>query len=113
VFVGTLMETGTPAGAPQETEYETARFRVDQARAGDIGRFSAGGMIDVRYGLDTKDLEVGEQYLVGASVDPQAAVLVSRVRVPEPSFGGDDVIAAAERDVTSPALTDQIGRAHV
>jgi hypothetical protein len=113
VFVGTLLETGTPAGAPDETAYETARFRVDQARAGDVGRFSANGLIDVRYGLDAKDLDRGERYLVGASVDPDAGVLVSRVRLPEPFFGGDDVIAASERDVTCPALTDPVRTTHV
>ena len=59
VFVGTLVETGTPAGAPDETAYQTARFRLDQARAGDIGRFSYNGFVDVRYGLDAKDLTNG------------------------------------------------------
>ncbi|HEU4840896.1 MAG TPA: hypothetical protein VFT09_05610 [Ilumatobacteraceae bacterium] len=113
VFVGTLVETGTPAGAPQETQYETARFRLDQARAGDVTRFSYNGFIDVRYGLDTKDLERGEQYLIGASVDPAAGVLVSTIRLPEPFFGGDDVIAASERDVTCPTVNDPIRTTNV
>jgi len=113
VFVGTLAETGTPAGAPEETENQTARFRLDQARAGEVARFSYNGFIDVRYGLDTKDLTKGDQYLVGASVDPEAGVLVSRIRLPEPSFGGDDVIAASERDVTCPAVVDPIRTTNV
>jgi len=113
VFVGTLLQTGTPAGAPKEVEYETARFRVEQVRAGDVARFSAGGMIDVRYGLDAKDLERGERYLVGASVDRQSGVLVSRVRLPEPYFGGDDVIAASERDVACPDIVDPVRTLHV
>jgi hypothetical protein len=113
VFVGTLVETGTPAGAPQDTEYQTARFRLDQARAGDVGRFSYNGYVDVRYGLDTKDLTKGHQYLVGASVDPAAGVLRSTIRLPEPYFGGDDVIAASERDVTCPTVVDPIRTTHV
>jgi hypothetical protein len=113
VFVGTLLETGTPAGAPQDVEYETARFRVDQARAGDVGRFTANGLIDVRYGLDAKDLDAGARYLVGASVDPAVGVLVSRVRLPEPFFGGDDVIAASERDVTCPVVPEPVRTTHV
>ena len=52
----------------------------------------------------------GEQYLVGASVDPPAGVLASTIRQPEPLFGGDDVIAAAERDVTCPAIVDPCAR---
>ena len=43
----------------EETANQTARFRLDQARAGDVGRFSYNGFIDVRYGLDTKDLDDG------------------------------------------------------
>jgi hypothetical protein len=113
VFVGTLTATGTPAGVPQETANETARFRLDQARAGEIERFSYNGFIDVRFGLDTKDLETGDQYLVGASVDPEAGVLTSTIRLPEPFFGGDDVIAASERDVTCPALVEPVRTVHV
>lgn len=113
VFVGTLLETGTPAGAPEETAYQTARFQLDQARAGDVGRFSYNGFVDVRYGLDTKDLDRGDQYLVGASVDPAAGVLTSTIRLPEPYFGGDDVIAASERDVTCPAITNPIRTTNV
>lgn len=113
VFVGTLVETGTPSGAPQETRYETGRFRLDQARAGDVERYSYNGLIDVRYGLDTKDLTRGDQYLVGASVDPTAGVLTSTIRLPELYFGGDDVIAASERDVTCPTVVDPIRTTHV
>lgn len=113
VFVGTLVETGTPAGAAEETANQTARFRLDQARAGDVGRFSYNGFVDVRYGLDTKDLERGEAYLVGASVDPAAGVLASTIRLPEPFFGGDDVIAASERDVACPAVMDPIRTTNV
>jgi len=113
VFVGTLTATGTPAGAPQDTINETARFRLDQARAGEIERFTYNGFIDVRFGLDTKDLANGEQYLVGASVDAAAGVLTSTIRLPEPFFGGDDVIAASERDVTCPALVEPVRTIHV
>ncbi len=113
VFVGTLLETGTPAGAPSEAAYETARFRLDQARAGPVERFSYNGVVDVRYGIDTKYLERGEQYLIGASVDPGAGALVSKLRSPEPSFGGDDVIGAAEREVTCPTINDPVRTMHV
>jgi hypothetical protein len=108
VFVGTLVETGTPAGAPQEAEYRTGRFRVDQPRAGDVDRYSYDGVIDVRFGTDTKFLEEGEQYLIGASLDADAVALVSKVREPEPAFGGDEVIAAGESDVTCPVIEDPV-----
>jgi hypothetical protein len=108
VFVGTLLETGTPAGAPQDSAFQTGRFRVDQARAGTIERFAYDGVVDVRFGIDTKFLESGDQYLIGASFDPEAAALVSKIRQPEPSFGGDEVIAAAESDVNCPVIEDPV-----
>lgn len=108
VFVGTLLETGTPAGMPERSELETARFRVDQARAGAVERYSYDGVIDVRYGIDTKYLDEGDQYLVGASVEPAAGALQSKVREPEPLFGGDEVIGAAENDVKCPAIDDPV-----
>lgn len=108
VFVGTLLESGTPAGTPQTAEYETGRFRIDQARAGAVERFSANGFIDVRYGIDMKYLDEGEQYLVGARVDRAAGALASKVREPEPLFGGDEVIGAAESDVQCPVVADPV-----
>jgi hypothetical protein len=108
VFVGTLLETGTPSGAPQDSTFQTGRFQVDQARAGAIERYAYNGVVDVRFGIDTKFLEQGEQYLIGAGFDPEAAALVSKVREPEPSFGGDEVIGAAESDVTCPVIEDPV-----
>ena len=108
VFVGTLLETGTPSGAPQESAFQTGRFRVDQARAGAVERFAYNGVVDVRFGIDTKFLEPGDQYLIGAAFDPDAAALVSKIREPEPAFGGDEVIAAAESDVTCPVIEDPV-----
>ena len=65
-------------------------------------------MVDVRFGIDTKYLETGTQYLVGASLDPETAVLTSKVRAAEPLFGGDEVIGAAETDVECPVLGDPV-----
>jgi hypothetical protein len=98
VFVGTL----------RASDYRTGRFRVDQVRAGAMDRYSYGGVVDVRFGIDTKYLEKGTQYLVGASFDPQAAVLTSKVRAAEPLFGGDEIIGAQESDVDCPVLEDPI-----
>jgi hypothetical protein len=98
VFVGTL----------QAKDYRTGRFRVDQVRAGAMDRYSYGGVVDVRFGIDTKYLEKGTQYLVGASFDMQNAVLTSKVRPAEPLFGGDEIIGAAETDVECPVLEDPI-----
>ena len=62
----------------------------------------------MRYGIDTKYLTVGEQYLVGASIDPDTNVLRSRVAAAEPLFGGDEIIGATETDVDCPVLDDPV-----
>lgn len=96
VFIGTLV-AAVPA---------TARFRVDQVRAGAMERYASNGLVDVDYGIDTKYLETGQRYLVGASVDVATARLTSKIRAPEPLFGGDEVIGARESDVECPVLAD-------
>jgi hypothetical protein len=98
VFLGTL----------DASDFRTGRFHVDQVRAGDMERYSYGDVVDVRLGIDTKYLEVGKQYLVGASLDSQTAMLTSKIRASEPLFGGDEVIGAAETDVECPVLEDPV-----
>ena len=77
VFVGTV----------QGTDYRTARFHIDQVRAGDLSQFAVGELVDVRYGVDTKYLDQGEQYLIGARYDATAGLLSSKVQ-PRPSSSG-------------------------
>jgi hypothetical protein len=98
VFLGTL----------DAKDFRTGRFRIDQVRAGDIGRYSYGDVVDVRFGIDTKYLETGTQYLVGASLHPDTGMLTSKIRAEEPRFGGDEVIGAAETDVECPVLGDPV-----
>jgi hypothetical protein len=98
VFLGTL----------EAKDFRTGRFRIDQVRAGVIERYSYGNVVDVRFGIDTKYLETGTQYLIGASLHPETAVLTSKIRAAEPLFGGDEIIGAAETDVECPVLGDPI-----
>lgn len=87
-------------------DYRTVRFRIDQIRAGDPAPFAVDDQIDVRYGLDAKYLDVDEQYLVGAVVDPVLGLITSRVTPPIEDFGGDEVIGLAESDVDCPEFED-------
>ena len=98
VFLGTL----------EAVDFQTGRFRIDQVRAGAVERFAFGNLVDVRFGIDTKYLEPGQQYLVGASLDPETAVLSSKVTDEAQLFGGDDVIGAAESDADCPPLDDPV-----
>jgi hypothetical protein len=102
VFVGTVVDT----------DYRTVRFSIDQVRAGDVGQFSSGGLVDVRYGIDAKYLDEGDQYLIGASYDGQVQALRSRVQPAAPTFGGDEIIRADETDRECPDVVDPMRTLH-
>ena len=67
VFVGTM--TG------KDDITQTVRFRIDQLRAGSAGPWAMDGQIDIRYGEDYRFLVEGDQYLVGAGLDPAYGAL--------------------------------------
>lgn len=96
VFVGEVVER----------DYRTVRFEIERIRSGRSDPFALGDLIDVRFGLDAQYLDDGESYLVGAVVDPDLGLLVSRVSDPIENFGGDEVIGVSETDVTCPAFED-------
>jgi hypothetical protein len=96
VFVGEVVER----------DYRSARFEVQQIRAGRTEPFGSGNLIDVRYGLDAQYLDVGARYLVSAPVSPELGFLVSRVTDPIEDFGGDEVIGVSESDVACPPFED-------
>ncbi len=89
-------------------DFEKARYRVVQLRAGSLGGASVDGLIDVLYFDDVKFLDVGEQYLVGARFDDTFGSMFSTVRPAEPLFGGNDVIGLNDSDVECPVLEDPV-----
>lgn len=102
-FVGTVVDS----------DYRTVRYRIDQLRAGSAAPWAIDGLIDVRYGLDAQYLDQGEQYLVGAAVDPSIGVLASSVRPAEPLFGGNDVIGLEDTAVECPVVDDAVRTLHL
>lgn len=102
VFVGTV----------QAHDFRTARYRVDQVRAGDMSQFAVGELVDVRYGVDTKYLADGDQYLIGAQYDADAGLLTSKVQPAPQKFGGDEVIGASESDRDCPTPADAVMTVH-
>lgn len=98
VFVGTLLDS----------DFQTARYRIDQVRAGDLQPYAYGGLVDVRYGGDTRFLAEDTQYLIGANPLRNSTSLMSKVRVTEPLFAGDDVIGITEDEVNCPQLGDPV-----
>jgi hypothetical protein len=98
VFVGTL-------AAADST---TARFAVQQIRAGTLDGFAVETIVDVHYDDDIRFLRSGQQYLVGAVPDPLLHVLTSKVRLAAPLFGGDAVIGVNDTDVRCPRIEDGV-----
>lgn len=98
VFLGTVVDT----------DFQTARYRIDQIRAGDLQPYAYGGLVDVRYGDDTRFLSEDTQYLIGATAPDGATTLASRVRVTEPLFAGDDVIGVTENEISCPRLDEPV-----
>lgn len=103
--------TGTMIGKDDVTR--TIRFTVDQVRAGSADAWAINGLIDVRYGPGYRFLETGEQYLIGAGLDPTFGVLASTVQPAEPTFGGNDVVGVDDLAVDCPTLDDPIRTLHV
>ncbi len=98
VFVGTLADS----------DATTARFAVQQVRAGSLDGYAVDTIVDVRFDDDIRYLHAGRQYLVGARPDPITNVLRSKVRLAAPLFGGDAVIGVDDTDLRCPRLEDGV-----
>jgi hypothetical protein len=62
----------------------------------------------VRYGQDTKFLDEGTRYIVGAASDLFSPLLVSKVRENAPLFGGDAVVGINGATGICPNLEDPV-----
>ena len=98
VFVGTLAAADTT----------TARFAVQQIRAGSLDGYAVSTIVDVRYNDDIRFLHKGQQYLVGARPDSILGVLTSKVRVAAQLFGGDAVIGIDDTSLRCPRVEDGV-----
>lgn len=98
VFVGTLVVN----------DASTARFAIEQVRSGSVDGYSRGGLVDVRFGDEVRFLDVGQQYIVGAGLDPATPGLMSSVRAPAPLFGGNEVAGLDNSDVDCPRIENPV-----
>jgi len=98
----------TFVGSLTATDRRTGRFEVRQLRGGSLDGFSVNGLVDVDYGDDIRFLDVLEQYIVAVGVDDDTGRLMSKVRDPEPLFGGNQVIGIDERPLNCPEVEDGV-----
>ena len=101
-FVGTVLDKD------EFIEKGTVRYQIDQLRAGDPSPFAVRDVIDVRYGPDSQYLDIGETYLVSASVDPTIGALASKIAPEALLFGGDAVVGLEDTEVECPDLDDPV-----
>ena len=98
----------TFVGRLAATDRRTGRFEVIQIRGGSLDGYSVNGLVDVDYGDDIRFLESGVAYLVAVGVDTESGRLESKVRDPEPLFGGNQVIGIEERPLDCPEVEDAV-----
>lgn len=93
------------------SDARTARFRVDQVRAGSLEGWQVGGLVDVDFFDDTRYLDRGETYLVGVGADPETRRLTSKVSEAAPMFGGNQVVGVND-SASCPAQQDPLRTVH-
>ncbi|MFZ9628918.1 MAG: hypothetical protein ACO3C1_06155 [Ilumatobacteraceae bacterium] len=95
-------------GVVTDVSVDSARFEVVRLLAGSLNRYeTVPGVVDVVYGEETRFLEVGERYIVGARSD-ETRLLYSAVGDPRPLFGGDAVIGLNDSDIDCPHVDDPV-----
>lgn len=97
-FVGTIVAA----------DRRTARYRVDQMRGGTLEGYEATGLVDVLYEEDVRFLALGAAYIVAVGVNAETGALYSKVRDPEPLFGGSQIIGMDNSDADCPEIEDAV-----
>jgi len=101
--------TATFLGELVSTDDLIATYRVVQLRGGSFGAYVNAGLIAVRYAdRETRFLETGQIYLVGAAASELFTTLESKVRTKKDLFGGDAVVGIDESDTTCPKTEDAV-----
>ena len=86
-----------------------AIFSVVQVRGGSLGAYVNAGAISIRYAeRETRFLQVGTTYLVGAGGSELFPTLESKVRAKKQLFAGDAVVGVDESDKPCPVIEDPV-----
>ena len=87
---------------------KTARYEVQQMRGGSLEGYSAANLVDVDYGEDVRFLDLQTSYIVAVGLDGASNRLVSKVRDPEPLFGGSQIIGMNDSGSDCPEIEDAV-----
>ena len=103
------LATATFLGELVSTDDLLATYRIVQVRGGSLGAYVNAGLISVRYAdRETRFLDPGAIYLVGAGASELFATLESKVRTKKELFGGDAVVGIDESDTPCPKFEDPV-----
>ena len=83
-------------------------MKTTRLLAGSLQGYQFGEAVDVRYGDETRFLDVGSAYVVGVGASAADGALVSTVRESAPLFGGDAVVGLNDNDIDCPTLDDTV-----
>lgn len=87
---------------------KTARFEITQMRGGSLEGYSAANLVDVDYGSDVRFLDLQQSYIVAVGLDGATNRLVSKVRDPEPLYGGSQIIGMNDSGSDCPEVEDAV-----
>ena len=87
---------------------KTGRYEIEQMRGGSLDGYQVAGLVDVDYGEDVRFLDIDQSYIVAVGLDLASNRLVSKVRDPEPLYGGSQVIGMDSSGSDCPEIEDAV-----
>jgi len=105
-FIPTRVQA-TFVGSLSASDRRTARFEIVQMRGGSLDGYSANNLVDVQYEEDVRYLELEQSYIVAVGIDQSTGALYSKIRDPEPLYGGSQVVGV-NSGVICPEVEDAV-----
>ncbi len=105
-FIPTPVQA-TFVGRLSVSDRRTARFEVTQMRGGSLDGYSVANLVDVQYDEDVRYLDLEQSYIVAVGIDQSTGALYSKIRDPEPLYGGSQVVGV-NSGVTCPEVEDAV-----
>ena len=105
-FIPTPVQA-TFVGRLSASDRRTARFDVVQMRGGSLEGYAVASLVDVQYDEDVRYLNLDQNYIVAVGIDQTSGVLYSKIRDPEPLYGGSQVVGL-NSGVKCPEVEDAV-----
>lgn len=105
-FIPTPVQA-TFVGRLSASDRRTARFEVVQMRGGSLDGYSVANLVDVQYDEDVRYLNLEQSYIVAVGIDQTSGALYSKIRDPEPLYGGSQVVGL-NSGVQCPEVEDAV-----